>query len=267
MRSRILLRLGKYREVRRLLRPVLRRGNYHPNVLITYGCSLAREGNFNEALGYFTKVTKRYPEHLQARILQGEALIDLGRPQEALAGLEKAWQIAPDDDHVQFLYCKTLFALGQYQRSLAELPVGVVAHSIFHEFLELANRGHKKEEIESTLLRFHSVFAKSPGPEALAGGLTEFTSHMYQQAEADEAPLLRRWFEAISRLFSADAHFEILIKMFDVLVRYKESHDEKVLLELPLEQRRLLEPPVPGPEKTPTSEPATSRKRSTDLSF
>ena len=145
------------------------------------------------------------------------------------------------------------------------MPVEVVAHRIFHEFLELANRGHDKEEIETTLLRFGSVFGKSPGPDALAGGLIEFTSHMYRHAEADEAPLLRRWFEAMSRLFSADPHFEILIKVFDVMVRYKESHDEKVLLELPLEQRRLLEPPVPSPEKTPASESATPSKRSADL--
>jgi len=222
--------------------------------LLTYGSSLGREGKFRAALAYFTKATKAFPQLLDAWLLQGEALLDLKCSREALTALEKARQIAPQDRQVQIPYCKALFAEGLFERSLAKLPVEVVAHSIFHEFLELANRGHNKEEIDSTLLRFRSVFGKIPGPDALAGGLIEFTSHIYRHAKADDAPLLRRWFEAISGLFFADPHFQVLIKVFDVIVRYKESQDEKVLLELPLEQRRLLEPPEPSPEKTPASE-------------
>jgi len=263
--ARLLFRMGKHAEVQHLLRPLLVRRKCDPRALVTYGGSLAREGKLKQALAYFTKATKRFPQYLDAWIFKGQALIDLKRPQEALAALEKAWHIAPEDHRAQSRYCEALFAVGQYQRSLAELPVEVVAHRIFHEFLELAKRGHNKEDIESTLLRFRSVFGKSPGPDALAGGLIEFTSHMYRHAEADEVPLLRRWFEAMSRLFSADPHFQILIKVFEIIVRYKESQDEKVLLELPLEQRRLLEPPEPAPEKTPASEPATPSKRSADL--
>jgi tetratricopeptide (TPR) repeat protein len=263
--ARLLFRMGKHAEVRRVLRPFVRRRGCDPRILVTYGSSLRREGKFRTALAYFTKVTKAFPQRRDACLLQGKVLLDLKRPREALTALEKALQIAPEDRQVQYGYCEALFAVGQYQRSLAELAVEVVAHCIFHVFLGLANRGHNKEEIESTLLRFHSIFGKSPGPDALAGGLIEFTSHMYRHAEADEAPLLRRWFEAISRLFSADPHFQILIKVFDVIVRYKESQDEKVLLELPLEQRRLLESPEPGPEKTPASEPATPSQRSADL--
>jgi tetratricopeptide (TPR) repeat protein len=254
MRSRILLKLGRYREVRRLLRVVLRRGNYHPAVLITYGLSLARERRFEEALGFFTKVTNSYPDHLEALTLQGQALIGLAQPQQALIPLEKALKIGPEDDRVQFYYGEALFATGQYQRCLAELPIGLVAHYMFHDFLKLAEGGHISQGIESTLLRFRSAFAESPGPDALAGGLIEFASHAHQYARAEEVPQLRTWSELISKLFSADPRFEILTKLFDVMVRYKESQDEKVLLELPLEQRRLLEPAGPDAEKAPAAE-------------
>jgi tetratricopeptide (TPR) repeat protein len=264
-RARVLSRTGKHSEVQRVLRPFVAKRACAPDVLAAYGGSLALEGKLKQALAYFTKATNRSPRHLDAWIFKGATLIDLERPQEALTAIDKARQIAPEDQRAQSLCCKALFAVGQYQRSLAELPVEVVAHCIFREFLKLAHRGHNKEEIESTLLRFRSVFAKSRGPEALAGGLIEFTSHVYRHAEADEAPLLRRWSEAISRSFSADPHFEILIKVFNAMVRYKESQDEKVLLELPLEQRRLLEPPAPRPEKTPPSEPGTPDKRSADV--
>jgi hypothetical protein len=187
----------------------------------------------------------------------GQALLYLKRPAEALAAAEKAWRIAPKDDRVQCLYCRALFAVAQYQRSLAELPVDVVAHAIFHELLELAEHGHDKRETGNALLRFRSAFAGSPGSEALAGGLIEFTSHAHRHAEAHEAPQMRRWLGAISELFSHDPRFEILIKVFDVMVRYKESGDEKILLELPLEQRRLLEPAGADAEKAPA--PKASR--------
>lgn len=254
MRSRILLKRGRYKQVRRLLRVVLRRGSYHPGVLITYGLSLARERRFEEALGCFAKVTNRYPEDLEALVLQGQALVDLGRPQQALVPLEKALKIDPEDDGAQFYYGEALFATGQYQRCLGELPVGVVAHQMFHEFLKLARAGHIRREIESTLLRFRSAFADSSGQEALAGGLAEFASHAHRHAEAHEAPQLRTWSEVICKLFSGDPRFQILIDVFGVMVRYKESQDEKVLLELPLEQRQLLEPAVADAEKAAAPE-------------
>ena len=75
----------------------------------------------------------------------------------------------------------------------------------------------------------------------LVGALAAFANHAHSIAEAHEAPRLRTWLEVISGLFSGEPQFEILIKVFDVMVRYKESGDEKVLLELPLEQRQLLE--------------------------
>jgi tetratricopeptide (TPR) repeat protein len=252
--SRVLLKLKRYKEARDLLRPVLARGNRHPAFLIAYGVSLARERKFREALRYFKEVTEELPEHLDAWVFQGRTLINLGRFEDAVAPLKRALQIAPQHDDAQFLLCRAFFAVGQYQRSLAELPFEVVAHSTFHEFLELANRGHNKEEIEGTLVRLRSAFATSPGLQALAGGLTEFASHMHRHAEVVEAPQLRRWFAVVCKLFSGDPHFEILTNVFDVMVRYKESHDEKVLLELPLEQRRLLESAGAEAEKAPAAE-------------
>lgn len=262
-RARLLSRMGKHAEVRRLLRPFVRRERCDPRILLAYGSSLRRLGKFRAAVAYFRKVTKAFPQLLDAWLLQGKVLLDLKCPGEALAALEKARQIAPEDRRVQIPYGRALFAEGLFERSLTELPVEVVAHCIFHAFLGLAKHSQNSQEIADILLMFRrSIFAQPPGPDALAGGLIEFTSHMYRSAGADEVPLLRMWLAAISWLFYMDPPFEILIKVFDVMVRYKESHDERILLELPLEQRRLLESPEPDPEKTPASEPAIASNSS-----
>jgi hypothetical protein len=143
---------------------------------------------------------------------------------------------------------------------LAEIPIEGVAHCIFHELLELANEGHNKARIERTLVSFRTAFAKESGPEALAGGLIEFTSHAYRHAAADEAPQLRIWSEVISKLFSGDRRFEIVIKVFDVMVRYKESEDETVLMELPLEQRQLLQSEDAGGPQASITQVQTSKQ-------
>jgi hypothetical protein len=166
--------------------------------------------------------------------------------------------MAPEDGRAEFLYCKALIAAGQYQRTLSEFSVEAVAHGVFHELMELANRSTNKKEMEAMLMRFRSGFATSPGPEALAGGLIEFTRHVHQYAEAGDAPQLRIWSDAISKLFSGDPRFEMVINVFDVMVRYKESRDERVLMELPLEQRQLLESKEAVAQKASVAEGQTS---------
>lgn len=236
-RARVLYRMRKHAELRRLLQPFVRRDHCDSRILITYGSSLKRNGKFTLALACFKRVIKLFPLHLNAWLLQGEVLLDLKRPGEALTALQKARQIAPWDRRTQVPYCRALFAEGLYKRSLAELPVEVVAHCIFHVFLGLAKRGHGRGDIANTLLLFrHEIFAQPPGPDALAGGLIEFASYLHRKATPEEVPELRKWLDAISWLFLADPPFEILIKVFDVMLRYKESGDEKVLMELPLER-------------------------------
>lgn len=257
--ARVLYRMGKHAEVRHLLRPFVRRRNCDPRILLVYASSLRYLGKLRAALAYLARVTKLFPQRPDAWLLQGKILLDLKRPGEALTALEKARQITPEDRRVQIPYGIALFAEGLYERSLTELPVEVVAHCILHVFLGLAKRGHGRGDIADTLLLFrHGIFAQPPGPEALAGGLIEFASHLHRRAKPEEASELRKWLDAISWLFLADPPFEILIKVFDVMIRYKESRDEKVLLELPLEQRQLLESKDAGAPQDSVREPQTS---------
>jgi tetratricopeptide (TPR) repeat protein len=210
--------------------------------LLVYAFSLRKLGKSRAALAYLTRVTTVFPQLASAWLLQGNVLLDLRRSREALTALERARQLAPEDRRADVPYGGALFAEGLFERSLTELPVEVVAHCIFHIFLGLANRGHVSGDIADTLLLLrHRIFAKPPGPDALAGGLIEFASHMHRKAASREVPDLRKWLDAITWLFLTDPPFEILIKLFDVMLRYKESGDEKILLELPLEQRQLLE--------------------------
>jgi tetratricopeptide (TPR) repeat protein len=260
-RARLLYRMGRHAEVRHLLRPFVRRRNCDPRTLLTYASSLRRLGKLRAALAYVKSTTNLWPQYSDAWLLQGRILLDLKCSHDALTALQTARQLAPEDRRVQVPYGRGLFAEGLFERSLVELPVEVVAHCIFHVFLGLAKRGHVRGDIADTLLLFrHRIFAKPPGPDALAGGLIEFASHMHRKAASQEVPDLRKWLDAMTWLFLADPPFEILLKLFDVMLRHKETGDEKILLELPLEQRQLLESKEAGAQMASVTERQTSRQ-------
>jgi len=242
-KAEVLLKMGKHKEAQRLLRPLLKYGKRDPDFFIGYGSSLALAGRPSQALVYFKKATGSFPQNAEAWLYRGQALKDLKRPQAALAALERALKIDPSESRVLFEYCAVLFGLGEFQRCLKELPMEVVAHQVCHQLLDMANKEHNKRQIRSALAKLQSSLATEPGPEALAGGLIEFTSLLQRQVPPAELPQLRVWNSTISDLFKDQPRFAIVTNVFDVMVRYKESGDEKVLLELPLEQRKLLSEP------------------------
>jgi Flp pilus assembly protein TadD len=258
MMGAALLKLGKYAEAERVLKPILKFGTRFVGIYVDYGCALANVGDLALALPWFEKATKIFPNHAEGWLLKGWTLQDLGRTREALRALERAMKLDPKDDRVTYHYCAVLFALGEHKRSLRELPVAVVAHQIFHELLELSNKEPNQRQLHAELTKLRSLFFEEPGPEALAGGLTEFMSAMHRQAEPGELPELRVWSTAIADVFEDQPRFAIIRKVFDVMVRYKESQDARVLLELPLEQRQLLESKEAGAAQDSVREPQTS---------
>lgn len=255
-----LLKLGNYTEAERVLKPILKYGARCLGVYVAYGCALASVGKYALALPWFEKATEIFPNHAEGWLFKGSCLRDLRRNREALAALERAMKLDPLDDQVSFHYCRVLFALGKHQRSLRELPVGVVAHQIFHELLELDHKELSPRQLHAELTKLRELFVKELGIEALAGGLTEFTSAMHQQAERGELPELRVWSTAIADVFNDQPGFAIIRQVFDVMVRYKQSQDAKVLLELPLEQRQLLESNDAGAQQAPRTEALSSSR-------
>jgi len=254
-----LLKLSKYTEAERVLKPILKYGTRLFGIYVDYGCALANMGTPALALPWFEKATTIFPKQAEGWLYKGWILQKLSRTREALAALKRAKKLDPKDDRVAYNYCGILFALGEHRRSLREFPVGVVAHQIYHELIELANQELNRRQLHDQLTKLQSLFAEEPGPEALAGGLTEFTSAMNRQAEPGELTELRVWNTAIADVFKDQQRFAIIRKVFDVMVRYKESQDAKVLLELPLEQRQLLESEEAGASQTSKPKPQTSR--------
>jgi tetratricopeptide (TPR) repeat protein len=236
-----LLALARLKEAEDKLLPLLRHSETFPAILELHAELLARQEKYPDALIAFEAAIKRIPGKAQLWTNKGRVLMELNRVDDALFSLEKARSLKPDDPYVMTWYCAVLFRAGQYQRALETCSREDVAHQLFHQLLEIFNKDRKKEVLSGALLKWQRSFVGEEGRAVIVGSLVEFASFAYQEAEDSDLPLLRRWSEILKRLFDEEPKFSTVLRIFDVVVRYRQSRDERVLLELPLEERSLLQ--------------------------
>jgi hypothetical protein len=129
---------------------------------------------------------------------------------------------------------------GQYSRAAREFSPDIVAHQVFHQLLDTARRFEGKKEIRREFLKLHSSVPESEESGTFVGGLIQFASKIADSLPAFGLSELQAWSQVISEVLPQKPQFAMVSAIFNVIARYKESGDEKVLLELPLEQRNLL---------------------------
>jgi hypothetical protein len=72
--------------------------------------------------------------------------------------------------------------------------------------------------------------------QSLVRSISALTSPMVSDAAA------RAWRDVWQELTGDRKEFQIPLRLLDAAVRYRETHDRRVLLALPVEERKLLEP-------------------------
>ncbi len=239
-KSRVLSKMSRHSEAVDLSKSLLGHGRRDPRVFKHHGSLLLIADKAPEALRYFKKAIRLFPRDPEALSFMGRALVDLKRPQEALGALRRAMKMDPNDSRFQHSYCRALLESGGYARAVSELPADVVAHQVFHQLLDIAEHFEVERAIRRALLRLYSTVPKTEQANPFVGGLIEFASHVKKHLTEIAPAVLRSWNNAISDVLPREPRFEMFAKIFNVIVRYKDSADERVLLELPLEQRKLL---------------------------
>ena len=244
-KGEILLKMGRLAEAERLLGGLLKRSKRVPDVglLLSYGCALAERGKLSEALTHFRRATDEFPKCPEGWRLAARTLLHLKRPSGALAAIGRARQLEPTDHRIVHLHCETFLALGEYEQALEKCPPDIVAHQLMHELERVSAAASGVVEVGGHLSKLAASLQGEGGREALLGGLIQFASLVAAHLPETDPERLKAWRQVITELFSGDPRFGMLLKMFDVMARYRESGDRRVLLELPLEQRRLVEVP------------------------
>ena len=221
------------------------------NALVWYnrGVTLSALGHHDEALESYNKVIELDPNDTQAWHNRGVTLSDLGRYDEALMSCDKVIELGGQSSYVFFNRAEFLLALDRWEEGMTELDdalkrfahtegsvTGDTGSIIGNLFTSARDAATWRTRIETLI----ALYDKHDVLSALGLGLGKSVSALTSPMVSDEAK--RIWGDEWQELTGDRDEFEIPLRLLDVAVRYLEKRDRRVLLELPVEERKLLEP-------------------------
>jgi tetratricopeptide (TPR) repeat protein len=245
------------------------------------GIALRKLGRYEEAIASYDKALEIKPDFHQAWYNRGYALRKLGRSEEAIASYDKALEIKPDDHQAWDNRGYALIYLGRYEEALASCEKAIeldsqYSYSLFNQAIALTALNRWDEGITTLEEAFHrfkdgetdtedaeliirNLFKNSQDPaiwkthltslinlydkyqaiSTLGQGLVQSIPMLMSEMVSDKAA--QTWLEMWQELGSNHTDFQIPLRLLDAAVGYREKSDKRVLLSLPIEERKLLQ--------------------------
>jgi tetratricopeptide (TPR) repeat protein len=245
------------------------------------GYALDELGRYEEAIASYDKALEIKPDFHQAWYNRGYALRKLGRSEEAIASYDKALEIKPDDHQAWDNRGYALIYLGRYEEALASCEKAIeldsqYSYSLFNQAIALTALNRWDEGITTLEEAFHrfkdgetdtedaeliirNLFKNSQDPaiwkthltslinlydkyqaiSTLGQGLVQSIPMLMSEMVSDKAA--QTWLEMWQELGSNHTDFQIPLRLLDAAVGYREKSDKRVLLSLPIEERKLLQ--------------------------
>ncbi|MGL5060602.1 MAG: tetratricopeptide repeat protein [Microcoleus sp.] len=208
---------------------------------------------YEEALVSYDKVIELDPNYQWAWFSRGWVLDNLGRYEEALISCDKAIALGDRSSNVFFNRAIAILGLNRWDEGIAALNDAFQrlepddeadaddAKLIISNLLTTNDTAITQTRITSLI----AVYEKYEYLSILGQGIVRNIPALMSEMVSDKAA--RTWLELWQELTSNYQQFQIPIRLLNAAVRYKETKgDRRVLLELPIEERKLLEPLVSG---------------------
>jgi tetratricopeptide (TPR) repeat protein len=221
--------------------------------LCNLGISLAKLGRHSEASDRFDMVAELTPEDVRVWTVRACSFAHMRRHEEALRCCEKVLKMGGDTADIWFTRAECLLELRRWDEgipalrealqriSMADNPsAGDTPRMIYNLLNGPSDPAWRRNQISALveLYEHHQVLS------ALGQGLVRNIPTLISPALSDlEA---QGWLGAWSDRAGAYSEFELPLQLVDAAVRYRKKSDPRILLELPVEYRTLLEPLLSG---------------------
>ncbi|WP_242720917.1 tetratricopeptide repeat protein [Microcoleus vaginatus] len=204
---------------------------------------------YEEALVSYDRAIKLDDNDRLTWVSRGDVLNNLQRYEEALVSFDRALTLGPD--LYAFNRAIPILGLNRWDEGIAALDDAFQSvesddESDAHEAELIINNLFANKDAAIWKPRIASlipVYEKHEYLSILGQGIVRNIPALMSEMVSDKAA--RTWLELWQELTSNYKQFQIPIRLLNAAVRYKETKgDRRVLLELPIEERNLLEPLV-----------------------
>lgn len=209
----------------------------------------ANLGFHEEALASENKAVELAPQNPLGWWARGQTLVRLSRYSDALASFEKAIELGLDMPCVKFDRTEALLLLGEFSSARTALDetlsrfakdeTHVVGHSA-GIILKLFADGRPEEDWRSSIRLLSETYEKHGVSRLLAQGLVRnipaFISPTVEQSRRGI------WKHLWHEVNQGNMEFALPLRLLDAAVAYSANPDPRIMLELPIEERAILEP-------------------------
>ena len=217
------------------------------------GGVLSNLKRYEEALVSYDRAIELNPNNKWAWFSRGWTLDNLGRYEEALISCDKAIELGDLDSPVFLNRAIAILGLNRWDEGIAALDdafqrlepgdkaeaddADLIIRNLFINTHDIAISP------QTRITSLIAVYEKHTYLSVLGQGIVRNIPALMSEMVSDKAA--RTWLELWQELTSNYEEFQIPIRLLNAAVRYKETKgDRRVLLELPIEERNLLEPLV-----------------------
>ena len=208
---------------------------------------------YDEALESFDRAIAIDANYQWAWFQRGWVLDNLGSYEEALISCDKAIELGKEGAPVFFNRAIAILGLNRWDEGIIALEdafqrlepgkeaasddAELIIHNLFVNALDPIT--------QTRITSLIAVYEKHNHLSILGQGIVRNIPALMSEMVSDKAA--RTWLELWQEPTSNYEQFQIPIRLLNAAVRYKETKgDRRVLLELPIEERNLLEPLVSG---------------------
>jgi len=219
------------------------------NAWFRRGMSLARLDRDEEALAAYDKAVELNPNQGHTWVHRGISCFHIGRREESIRSFDKAIELGEDFPNVFAYRAEALLALNRWEQGISDLEEAL------RRFAEAGDSSrYDATDFVIQLLRNARDEASSRDRVKILtelhyryGAATSLAQALVRSIPVLDSPMIssaakRFWLETWREIVADKPEFEISLRLLDVAVRYLDTHDQRILLEIPTEERSLLRP-------------------------